>query len=249
MARRLAIIAFGVSYLLLADDTPPRKVQISKTERLDFQAGGVLRIKNSLGEVAVEGWDRPDAEITTVKSTKGAYPPQKLQKARDVLDRVQIGARREGDELIITTEFPGRHALSGLLRGVDFDLDYRIHVPVDTRLIAERAVGEVHVNNLTNDIQVAVRQGEITLGLPEEGRYTISAQSDFGDVVSDFPGQEKRRLCFIGDRIENDAPAPHKLNLRIGYGNIIILKTMMPKMPALSRTAKQDGLVSITGLR
>jgi len=239
MVRRLAIIGFGVSYLLLADDAPRQKVQISKTEHIDFPAGGVLRIKNSVGEVAVEGWDRPDVEITTVKSTKVEHAPQELQKARNELDRVQIDVHRDGDELIITTDFPGRHSLSGLLCGTDFDLDYRINVPANTRLIAYHTFGEVHVNNLTSDIQVAVRQGEITLGLPEEGRYTINAQSNFGSVVSDFPGHEKRKFWFIGHRVENDSSAPHKLNLKIGYGDIIILKTRIPKMPAaLNGTAK-----------
>lgn len=243
MIQKLATIAFGVSCLVLADGQPRERVQVSKTEHIDFPAGGILRLKNSVGELTVEGWDRPDVEITTVKSTKVEYPPQEREKAVQELDRVHVTAQHNGDELVITTDFPGNRALMCLSGGASFYLDYRIKVPVSTRLIAEHDVGEVHVVDLTGDIQVAVSHGEITLGLPEAGRYDINAKSNFGSVVSDFPGQEKRRFWLIGHRIEKeDSQAAHKLNLKVGYGDIIILKTRVPKMPGpLSPTRKQEG--------
>jgi hypothetical protein len=63
-------------------------------------------------------------------------------------------------------------------------------------------------------------------------------------VKSDFPGQEKRRRWIIGHRIVNeDSVATHKLNLKVGFGDIIILKTRVPKAPdPLTRAPKSDGL-------
>jgi hypothetical protein len=244
MVRNLLKLVLGVTCLLLADDTPPQKIQISKTEHMDFPAGGVLRLKNSVGELTVEGWDRPDIEITTVKSTKGEYPSQEREKAVKELDRVHVETHREGTELVISTDYPGGRFLSSLFGGTaGFDLDYRIKVPASTRLIADHGVGEVHVDNLTGDIQVAVRQGEITLDLPEQGRYAVDAKSSCGSVISDFPGKEKSRFWFIGHQVENeDSSAPHKLNLKIGYGDIIVLKARTPKMPeAQNSSPKQDG--------
>lgn len=232
MIRRLGIVALGVSGLMFADDQTRQKVQTSKTEHLDFQAGGVLRVTNSTGELTVEGWAGPGVEITTVKSTKLEYPAQEREKALQELDRVHITAEREGGELVVT--FP-RHP--------DCDLDYRIKVPVDTKLDVGHHVGEVHVENLTGDIEASVKRGEITLRLPEEGKYAINAKSKFGGVVSDFPGQEKRRFWLIGHRMENgDSQAPHKLHLKVGYGDVIILKVRMPKLPQrLNPSPKQDG--------
>jgi len=227
MIRTLALIGIGVSSLLMADDVIPRKVQVSKTEQMDFPAGGVLRLNNSAGELTVEGWDRPQIEITTVKTTTIPYPPREREKALQILDRARVDVRREGNELVITTDFPGGGFRSGLFGGTaGFDLDYRIKVPSSTRLIANHGVGEVHVQDLTGDLEISVHEGEITLGLPEQARYAIHAKSNCGSVVSDFPGKEKGRFWFIGHQVEHDdSAAPHKLDLKIGYGDIIILKT------------------------
>ena len=240
MSSRIAVIALGLSSLLLAEDSARQKVQISKTEHFDFRPGGVLRLKNSIGELTVEGWDHNDVEITTVKSTKMEYTPQEREKAVQELDRVQVTAQRDGDELVITTGFPRSWCPLG---AASFYLDYRIKVPASTRLIADHNAGEVHVDNLRGDIQVALRQGEITLHLPQDGKYTTDAKSNFGSVFSDFPGQEKRRFWLVGHRIEKDvSPGAHALNLRVGCGDIIILKTRIPKMPGPSSPApKQDG--------
>jgi hypothetical protein len=244
MIKRLLIFGLGTACLLLAEEPPRQKVQISKTERIAFQPGGILRMKNSIGELTVEGWDRTDVEITTVKSTKVDYPSQEREQAVQKLDRIQIATQRNGDDLVITTSFPGGRVLPRFLGGpAAFDLDYRIKVPASTRLVVEHDVGEVHVDNLTSDIEVALHEGEITLHLPEQGQYTTSAKSNFGNVFSDYPGQEKRRFWLIGHRIEQQEPqTAHKLHLRVGYGDIIILKTRIPKMPGpVHPTPKQDG--------
>ncbi len=246
MTHKLLIVGLGATCLLLAEEPPRQKVQISKTERIPFQAGGVLRMKNSIGELTVEGWDRTDVELTTVKSTKVDYPSQEHEKAVQELDRIHITAQRNGEELVITSDFPGGRILPRFLGGPNgFDLDYRIKVPANTRLVADHDVGEVHVDNLTNDIQIALHEGEITLHLPQEGQYTTNAKSKFGSVFSDYPGLEKRRFWLVGHRIEHQQPqTAHRLNLRVGYGDIIILKTRIPKMPVpvpAAGSVKQSG--------
>src|SRR5271169_1931131 len=128
MMRRLAVV-FGVSCLLLADDEPRQKVQVVHTERMDFPSGGLLRFKNSVGELTVEGWDRPDVEITTVKSTKDALAAPDREKASRQLDQVQVSVQRQGEELVITTAIPWRRGLPP-----DFDLDYNIKAPRDAKL-------------------------------------------------------------------------------------------------------------------
>lgn len=232
MIRTLALIGLGVSSLLIADDVTPQKVQVSKTDHMDFPASGVLRVNNSAGELTVEGWDRPEVEITTVKSTTMPYAPQDREKAVKELDSVHVETHREGNELVIETDFPGGRFRSGLFGGTaGFDLDYRIKVPTSTRLIVDHGVGEVHVEDLTGDIEIAVHEGEITLGLPEQARYAIHAKTNCGSIVSDFPGKENGRFWFIGHQVEHDdSSAPHQLNLKISYGDIIILKTPIPKI-------------------
>ena len=94
MRYKLAVLGVCVACLLLGDDAAQQRVQVSKTEKVDFPANGTLRLQNSTGDLTIEGWDEPGVEITTTKSGKAAKD----------LDRVQVSTKRNGDELVITTE-------------------------------------------------------------------------------------------------------------------------------------------------
>jgi len=233
-AAALALIGLGISCMVLADDESQQFVQVTKTERLDFPSGGLLRLKNSIGQVTVEGWDRPDVELTTTKSTKDAYNSHDREKAVRELDQVHSAAERHGDELVIATDFQRHGIFKPFLRGGTlFDLDYRISVPRNARIAIEHDTGFVSLENVAGDIRVTASEGEIALHLPEDGQYAIDAKSKLGDVISDFPGHTQRKLWFLGKQFahENTA-ASQKIDLRAGYGDIIILKS-----PALKKTA------------
>ena len=230
----LVAICFGAGCLLFADDEPKQFFQVTKTERLDFPSGGLLRLKNSIGQVTIVGWDRPDVELTTTKSTKDLYNSQDREKALKELDQVRIAAERHGDELVITTDFPRYGTFKPLLRGeTRFDLDYRISVPRNARVAIEHDTGFVSLENVGGDIRVTASQAEIALHLPEDGQYAIEARSRLGDVLSDFPGHMQRKLWFLGKQFTHEnAAASQKIDLRAGYGDIIILKS-----PASKKTA------------
>jgi len=230
----LALIGLGMSCLAPAADEPQQFFQVTKTERLDFPPGGLLRLKNSIGQVMVEGWDRPDVELNTTKSTKDAYNSQDREKAVRELDQVRIAAERHGDELVITTAFQRYGTFKPLLRGgTRFDLEYRISVPRNARVTIEHDTGYVSLDNVAGDIHVTASQAEIALHLPEDGQYAIEARSKLGDVTSDFPGHMQRKLWFLGKQYAHEnAAASQKIDLRAGYGDIIILKS-----PTLKKTA------------
>jgi predicted Zn-ribbon and HTH transcriptional regulator len=206
-----------------------QKVQVVHTERADFPSGGVLRIQNSSGELTVEGWDRPSVEITTLTTSKAEYASKDRDQVTQELNQVRVSVNREGESLVITPGFP-RHMT---FTADAFDVEYYIKAPMNARLVIDHKSGEVHVDSLTSDIRVTVRQGLITLLLPQEGHYGIDAKSDCGDVTSDFPGHGKRRSWFLGHQFvqEQEAPSAHHLYLRIGFGDITILKNQRPATP------------------
>jgi hypothetical protein len=223
----------GLSVLLLAAAEGKQKAQVSSTERKDFPPNGTLRFTNSIGVLTVEAWERPEVEITAIKSTKAEYEARDREKAANMLAKVHVAAERRGDELVITTNFPRQRVLRRLAEEGAFSLEYRIKAPSTARLIANHHVGDVNVDGLAGDIQAALLEGQIFLHLPEDGLYDIDAKSAFGHVNSDFPGPQTRRWWFLGHRSVNDGlPAAHKLNLRVGYGDIVIFKTRVPKTPA-----------------
>jgi hypothetical protein len=214
-------------------DQIKQRIQVTNTQRVDFQAGGTVRLKNSTGELTIEAWDQPVVEITTTKSTKAEYAPSEHEKGVHELDRVRVTAERKGAELVITTDFPkhdGAPPFSPFGGATKFDLDYNIKVPRDAKLVVDHNIGEVHVDGVTGDVHATALQGLIFLHLPEQAQYAIDAKSGIGRVKSDFEGTTERRLLF-GDRFV-ESNGPHKLDLRIRFGDILIFKTEQPQTPA-----------------
>jgi hypothetical protein len=218
-------ISFVAAVSLRGADDPRQFVEMSHTERVDFPAGGTIRLPNSSGLLTVEAWDEPGIEITTIKTTGDAAAGR--EKATHEVENHHVKVERRGDEVVITTNSSVLSALG---------LEYRIKAPASAKLIVNHFRGQVTVDGLANDIDIHLRDGDILLHLPEDGVYKIDAKCDIGSVDSDFPSPEKRIWWFLGHRMESgDVPAAaHKLNLRVAVGDIIILKTRVPKPPAFA---------------
>jgi hypothetical protein len=230
-----ALLTLGMSCLLIAADDAPQKVRVTKTDRLDLPAGGVLHLKNSYGDVAIEGWDKPGVEITTIRSSQDVYAGAEREKVSHELEKVRITTERRGDEVLVTTALPLNRRFPPpypFQPATSLDLEYRIRAPRATRIVVEHQIGEVHVENVTSDISVTVLRGQVTLRLPPEGRYAIDARNDFGSVDSDFPGKAHRRRWLVGHQfLQGASPDAHKLHLRVGFGDITILKIRTPVAP------------------
>jgi Putative adhesin len=223
---RILTLLLGVSCLLLADEQSRQKVQVTNTQHLDLPPSGTVTFKNSTGELTIEGWDQPGVEITTVKSTKAAYSSAEREKGSRELEKVQVAAERHGDEVVITTTSPHH----GFPVPTDVDLDYRVKVPRAARLVVKHGAGEVHFDDVTGDIHATASKGAITLHVPAGDQYAIDAKSRIGSVTSDFPGSMERRW-LVGHQFVQTSQAPHKLYLRTGFGDVIILKIQKPEAP------------------
>jgi Putative adhesin len=246
-------VVLGAGCPLHAADAPPQaaarqKIEVSNTRRVDFPAGGTLRFRNSVGVLTVEAWDRTDVEITTIKSTNVEVDARDRDKATHDLERVNVATELHGNELIVSTTFPAHrpfgifYPLSGR---INFDLEYRIKAPANARIIADHTLGQVNIDGLTGDIQVNLAQGEILLHLPEDEKYSIHAKSDFGNVNSDFSDffDARRRGWLLGHRSVDESSGAHKLDLKVGFGDIVILKINVPKSSGSApSTPKTDGL-------
>jgi Putative adhesin len=233
---RPAAVAFGTVCLLFADDEVNQRLQVERTERIDLPAKGVLRVKKSIGELTIEGWDGPDVEITTTKSTQIAIDSRDREKASRELEKVSVSTERRGDDVVVTTT-PSRRrgflAPSPLRGATGVELRYRIKAPRAAQVVVDHEDGEVHLEDLTGDVHVTARRGEITVRVPQAAQYTINAKSDLGAVVSDFPGRAQRTPWLFGHRfVQEVSPAAHKLYLRTGFGDIIILRIRKPSTPS-----------------
>ncbi len=226
--RKIAVIGFCFSCLLLAESPALQTVQVTKTEHMDFPAAGLLRLNGGFGEVTVEGWDQPGVEITTTKTTQQEFETASRQTGEADLDQVRLTSERKGDELTLTAALP---------RKAQSYLDAHIFVPRNARL-AVHGAGQLYIDDIAGEIQAYVEHGTIVLHLPEQGHYDFDASAKWGTVNSDFPGAVRRKRWFIGHYYADQTGAnPQKLHLRAGYGDIVILKINVPQEPAAVKPA------------
>ena len=227
MTRRIAVFTCALSFLAPAEDGPRQIVELTKTEHADFVPGGTLRVEDSVDELILQGWDRPDVEITATVSSGFALAPRKREKAANQLGQVKVTAQRRGDELVVSTMLPSKHRRLG-----DLYLRCQISLPRTARVVVRHQSGEVHVTDIIGDLDIRVPRGLISLSLPDRP-YDIDAKSDFGSVTSYFPGHAQRRFWLTGHQFLQNAPSgAAKLHLRAGYGDIEIMKIYQPPAPA-----------------
>jgi hypothetical protein len=254
MTDHLAAIVFGLSMIgttssLRGADAPTetgpkQSFQETKTEGMNFQPGGVIRIDNSYGYLTVEGWDEPRVEITVTKTTNRFYEPDQKARAEDHFEEVQVVAERPSDkELAISTSLPVRHNLiSSILpskriiltmpvhsqRGIT--VEFTVHVPRDSRLVVRHDSGYVWVSDVTGDIEVHSHTGDMIVMLPDPGPYLIDARTRFGSVSSDFTSKANRSFLLGSHSVHAGEASSHRVNLRMGRGSITI-KSSPPSGP------------------
>jgi len=226
MKKTLALIGF-VSCLFADDATSQQlrqQVQDVKSQNMEFAPGGSLRLKNSTGRLVIEGWDRPEMQITTIKMTKASYGADQRADATRDLDAVKTTVEHNGADIVVTTDYPRKGRVkSALGSGIDVDLTYEIKVPRNTKLTADHGDGDVDISNLSSDIHVTARQGQITIFLPTDEPHAIEARSKLGGVSSFLPGHQKRPWWLVGQQFSSAAPASApKLDLKVASGDILI---------------------------
>src|SRR5579871_6703454 len=166
MRTKLALLGVCTACALLASDYGKDYVEITKTQKLDFPAGGTLRLVHSTGEVTTEGWDEPGVELTTTIQSLDGYASADRDKEKKELERVQVEAKKNGSELMITTNYPHHRAfpyIEPLSTVTNFYMQYRIKVPRSAKLAIQHDDGEVNIDDVTGNVQAKARQGIIAV--------------------------------------------------------------------------------------
>jgi Putative adhesin len=226
MMRKLAVLFLSLGGILplAADEASQRPVEKVHTETVNFAPGGVIRLIDTLGALNVEGWDRPQVEITVTKSRVRYADPKQRDAAALTLERFTVAAERKSDnELTISTASPHRRFPYWWSGQHGVMLDYAIHVPRNSKLEIHHRGGLVLVSNVTGDIDAVSSSGDIMLMLPDSGAYSIDAQSKLGAVTSDFVGDSRlRHLTTSTFARSTDASPFRRVHVRTGVGGITI---------------------------
>jgi hypothetical protein len=224
------ILALGVPHALtpsFAAAGEMQPAQVTNTTRVSFQGGGLIRVDASYGNLNIDGWDRPEVEVTVTKSMPYDFAPGHPEQARKHLEAVRVITERRSDsELLISTIHPhnaGRFPLRfpGANTG-GVRLDYEVHVPRTSRLDVQHGDGYVSVSNVIGGIDASSSRGDIMLLLPDAGPWSIDAKCRIGPVTSDLAGNA-HLAHLVGERFAttNSSPA-RRIRLRMGIGGITI---------------------------
>ena len=221
----ITTLVFGLQ--LFAQDGKSLPVPVTSTERVNFAPGGVIRLTTSSSNLFVEAWDRPEVEITTIKSS---------QRAKCLDDIHVVTNRTSATELAVTTTLPSSSFFARLFgRTCSAKVEQHIQAPRDSKLVIQHGAGYAMVSRISGDIEASSRSGDIVLMLPDPGPYSIDAKSKFGSVTSDFAGTAHREK-LIGEQFATASASPsRKIHLRIGFGGIAIKEvpsTPVAPMPA-----------------
>jgi hypothetical protein len=171
-----------------------------------------------------------------IKSTDGFYPPSRQKHAESSFEEVRVAAERRSDKELVISTTSGRHRFLPLAKhGVT--VEYRMHVPRDSRLVVHHDNGYVWVSDMTGDLDVRSHTGDMIVMLPDRGPYAIDARTRLGSVSSDFIGKHLNRLSqlAVGSHFDsaNDAPK-QRIYLRMGRGSIEVLQDL-PDRPVDKR--------------
>jgi len=216
----ITTLVFGLQ--LFAQDGIKRPAQVTATDRVDFAPGGVIRVTTSSSNLFVEAWDRPEVEITTIKSGRHAQ----------CLDDVRVVTNHpSATELTITTALPPTSFFARLFgRTCRATVEQHVNAPQNSRLVIQHGAGYLMVSRISGDIEANSRSGDIVLMLPDPGPYAIDAKSKFGSVSSDFAGTAHRKK-LLGEQFASANSTPsRRIFLRIGFGGITIKE--VPLTPA-----------------
>lgn len=208
----ITALVFGLQ--LLAQDGIKQPAPVTTTDRADFAPGGLIRLTIPSSNLFVEAWDRPEVEITTIKSSGRTR----------CLDEVRVGTdRRSATELAISTTLPSRSFFARLFgHNCAAAVEQHVYAPRDSRLVIRHGAGYVMVSGIRGEIEANSRSGDIVLMLPDPGPYSIDAKSKFGSVSSDFAGTSQRKR-LVGEQFASaNPPSSRRIYLRIGFGGITI---------------------------
>ena len=224
MTNQSLAIAFAIiSAPLFAATGNQNLVEVAKPQTFPFQPGGTIHVEHSYGQLWVEGWEKPEVEVTVIQSPDMLFAAKDQGEAARHVEDVKVAVDRKSDsELQISTTVanfnrfthpfgPKGHVI----------MQYRIRVPRNSKLVIHHENGEVLVSQVVGDIEATGHRGDIVLLLSEKEKYSIDAKSKFGTLSCDFDGDFQHGWFAHSYTQKADAPA-HRIFLREDLGGIEI---------------------------
>jgi hypothetical protein len=200
-----------------------------------LSAGGELEVDNTNGDVAIV---RGGAGIVDIDAVKRAY-------AQDDLTGINVHVDAVGGAVKISTDYPS--AWRGLHR-VQRWVDYKIQVPIGTKVIvrlkygdarvegvagpvdAQSKYGNVNVAGAHGEQSLATEYGDVSLAITAiDAAASISMRTTYGDVDLAMPAASAPNIAAVTrfGSLNNDFDANGRgprVDVRTTFGDVNIRK-------------------------
>jgi hypothetical protein len=208
------LCAFGMMAVVLASNAWTQTVETTvnlsaQVFETSLASGATLRLHLHDGDFRVVGADTDMLSVRAEGKNVGQARKVKIQEVRD------------GDSLDLTlSNVPKR------------ELQITITIPRNTHLYARMRGGDLSVDGVTGNKDLALTGGDLTVGVGDPSDYAhVDLKVNFGDisgsqfgdpkgeignsVLCDGPGQYQLQAhVFAGDlRLRNESPARRKFDL------------------------------------
>ncbi|HEX4966123.1 MAG TPA: DUF4097 family beta strand repeat-containing protein [Thermoanaerobaculia bacterium] len=148
------------SLVLLASASRAATLKEHFDKSFPLKAGSQLTLRNVNGGVKLEAWDRDEVRIEADKEVKAGTD----SAARKAMDQVRIDVTPGAGSLRIETHTPKRgesfwDAIFG--NGINYNVNYRIHVPRQAAVDAESVNGAVSLAGTHGKVRLGTTNGAV----------------------------------------------------------------------------------------
>lgn len=184
----LGLAGFGAGCAAMVFHGEPNAEEI-ETFTEPFRDGETFHLKNVNGWIALEGWDRQEAEITA----------RKVGPSEAALRNLEVEVDRTADGLRVRTRYPRRKRRWGRPQG---SVRYSVRLPRRANLRIETVNGAIDSSGFEGELTAQTVNGSLTLG-GQSGR--VNAKTVNGHIECEldrFAADERHHFHTVNGRVQ-----------------------------------------------
>lgn len=192
MKRFQKILFIALSGVFVINQSYAERLEETFKKQIPAENISFLSIENQNGNIDVEGWDQNVIEIIAHKRVRASNS----ERAREMMDRLEIDVRTVGDRVEIVTIHPRDHKrnsgfLSWLFDGNDgsSSVEYSVKIPVKMDLDLNSTNGGINLNKCSGQIDLRTTNGKI---IADEIEGSLNCKSTNGSVKAYLRGVDPK---------------------------------------------------------
>lgn len=202
-----------VPALLLAATALPLSAATVRTVENDAALTGaaVVQVDIGVGDLVITG--STGDKVKVLLDIRCTDPGS--SDCKQAADRISVGDRRRGEELLIEIEGYPKFGDKGLSMSARVEVPRAIHLSVDT------GVGDVAVSGMAHDVDIDARVGDVKVTMDAAVLRSVELDTGVGDVELTIGGQTIEGSGLVGKGLEwNQGKGSARLEVDCGVGDI-----------------------------